>query len=173
MRILFFLLFILHPLQLSAEEAAINNLKNFQWKYRVLLLANPKDVPETVQSLLKLEPQFAERQLLWFLFSDEKIETNYPGEISRDFGKNVRDQYFRSNTEQVILIGKDGGVKYRTVTFSPVEIFHRIDRMPMRQQEMQGTYLPSQDRINNCIEPAGTLNFFSRIAEKFCIEQPK
>ncbi|GAB2876504.1 DUF4174 domain-containing protein [Microbulbifer echini] len=137
MRLLFSLLLPLLALQASAEENPINNLNNFQWKNRILLLANPPKTPDTLQTLLKLGPQFAERKLLWFLFVNGKIETNYPGEITIDFSKNIREKYLRGNGEQVVLIGKDGGVKYRSVTFSPVEIFQRIDRMPMRRQERQ------------------------------------
>jgi hypothetical protein len=170
MRILFFLLLLIQSLQLAAEETAISNLKDFQWKNRILLLANPPKPPETLESLLKLGPQFAERQLLWFLFSGDKIETNYAGKITGDFGKNIRDEYFKGNSEQVVLIGKDGREKYRTVTFSPVEIFQRIDRMPMRKQEMQGSHQPSEVLLSKCTISVGSLNFAPRLTRRFCQE---
>ncbi|WP_169337110.1 DUF4174 domain-containing protein [Microbulbifer variabilis] len=113
----------------------MNNLSSFQWQKRVLLLNNPANETETMQSLLKLGPQFAERDLLWFVFSKGNIETNYPGKITSDFNTNIKDQYFKGDGEQVVLIGKDGGVKYRAVKYAPTEILRRIDSMPMRQQE--------------------------------------
>ncbi|WP_444946525.1 DUF4174 domain-containing protein [Microbulbifer sp. VTAC004] len=118
-----------------AEADTVNNLSSFQWQKRVLLLNNPANETETMQSLLKLGPQFAERDLLWFVFSKGNIETNYPGKITSDFNTNIKDQYFKGDGEQVVLIGKDGGVKYRAVKYAPMEILRRIDSMPMRQQE--------------------------------------
>ncbi|WHI52857.1 DUF4174 domain-containing protein [Microbulbifer sp. MLAF003] len=128
------ILLIFAPYQF-AEADPVNNLSSFQWQKRILLLNNPANEAETMQSLLKLGPQFAERDLLWFVFSKGNIETNYPGKITSDFNANIKDQYFKGDGEQVVLIGKDGGVKYRAVKYAPTEILRRIDSMPMRQQE--------------------------------------
>ena len=38
---------------------------------------------------------------------------------------------------QLLLIGKDGGVKKRTSTVSLEEVFSLIDTMPMRRREMR------------------------------------
>ncbi|WP_445366240.1 DUF4174 domain-containing protein [Microbulbifer sp. ANSA001] len=135
------ILLIFAPYQF-AEADTVNNLSSFQWQKRVLLLNNPANETETMQSLLKLGPQFAERDLLWFVFSKDNIETNYPGKITSDFNTNIKDQYFKGDGEQVVLIGKDGGVKYRAVKYAPTEILRRIDSMPMRQQETKDGSAP-------------------------------
>ncbi|AWF81943.1 hypothetical protein BTJ40_14540 [Microbulbifer sp. A4B17] len=120
-----------------AQGSTVSSLKDFQWKNRILLLNIPENPDSTINELLKLAPQFAERNLIWFLFSNGTLETNFPGEVTDNFASNVRNKYLQGSGMQVILIGKDGGVKYRSNTFSAVEIFQRIDSMPMRRDEMQ------------------------------------
>ena len=53
--------------------------------------------------------------------------------------EQLREQYkIKPDDFAVILIGKDGGEKYRTQeVVKPGAIFHIIDAMPMRQQEMR------------------------------------
>lgn len=141
-KFIFFIMIVFTSHTLIAQEDAVNNLNSFQWKNRILLLNAPTKAPETMQSLLKLGPQFAERNLLWFVFSKGNIETNYPGKITSDFGANIKEKFFKGDGEQVVLIGKDGGVKYRSVKYAPKEILRRIDSMPMRQQEAQNNSSP-------------------------------
>ena len=46
---------------------------------------------------------------------------------------NINDKSFR-----ILLIGKDGGVKYESNRFiSLIQLFELIDSMPIRQREMQ------------------------------------
>ncbi|WP_444916751.1 DUF4174 domain-containing protein [Microbulbifer sp. JMSA003] len=120
-----------------AQGSTVNDLKDFQWKNRILLLNIPEDPNSTINELLKLAPQFAERNLIWFLFSNGTLETNFPGKVTDNFAKNVREKYLQGPAMQVLLIGKDGEVKYKANKFSAVEVFQRIDSMPMRRNEMQ------------------------------------
>ncbi|MFA0811947.1 DUF4174 domain-containing protein [Microbulbifer epialgicus] len=142
MKKLILVLFILYTPFLLADENTLQNLNQFQWKNRVLLLHDPSNPQETLQNLLKLSPQFAERNLLWFLFSNGSLETNYPGNVSSEFASNIKSRFLQGSGTKVVLIGKDGGVKYNASSFSPVEILKKIDSMPMRRQEKQNGEAP-------------------------------
>ncbi|WP_444931604.1 DUF4174 domain-containing protein [Microbulbifer sp. SSSA002] len=120
-----------------AQGPSVSDLKDFQWKNRILLLNIPGNPDNTVNELLKLAPQFAERDLLWFLFSDEALETNYGGEVSDNFPADIKNSYFPGEGTKIVLIGKDGEVKYTAKTLSAKTLFQRIDSMPMRRHEMR------------------------------------
>ena len=81
--------------------------------------------------LIKLKAEMKEndceilnRDLLHFHFSND-------GKIGNHTTTN--DQSFR-----ILLIGKDGGIKYESNrSVSLIHLFELIDSMPMRQDEMQ------------------------------------
>ena len=110
-------------------------LHSMQWQKRVLLLYAP-DQNHTLygqqKRLLEAKRQeLEERDLVQIelLASEADAATKrfLEGELKATPG-----------TFNLLLIGKDGGVKYRTITATPVEeIVGIIDAMPMRQSEMQ------------------------------------
>ena len=64
------------------------------------------------------------RALLYFHFSND-------GKTGKHI--TTTDQSFR-----ILLIGKDGGIKYESNQYvSLIQLFELIDSMPMRQDEMQ------------------------------------
>ena len=80
--------------------------------------------------------RIVDRDILWFILDDNGIATNYTGMVSPEFSSRIREDYFADGSK-VVLVGKDGGVKYRHKALELPDIFVRIDAMPMRQQEMQ------------------------------------
>ncbi|MCO1334413.1 DUF4174 domain-containing protein [Microbulbifer sp. OS29] len=139
MRKLMVFILIFYTSTILAQSPPVNSLKDFQWKNRILLLNIPGDPRKTVEELMKLGPQFAERNLVWFVFSNGNIETNFPGTISDSFASGIPKQYFKGKKAEVALVGKDGEVKYRAPSFSANDIFSRIDSMPMRREEIKNT----------------------------------
>ncbi len=110
-------------------------LQDLQWQKRVLILYAPdKNNTLYVQQKKLLEAQragLAERDLvrieLFATEADAATKLFLEGELKAS-----------SNAFSLLLIGKDGGVKYRTTTAAPVEeIFDTVDAMPMRQSEMK------------------------------------
>lgn len=83
---------------------------------------------------------FEERDMMLYVIT--------PSSAQRDgqaLSKAERDALLRAvdadpTKPELILVGKDGGVKMRaSLNTSLDRIFQRIDQMPMRQREMRGT----------------------------------
>jgi hypothetical protein len=77
-----------------------------------------------------------ERDLIWVVFHDSGTLTNYPGLLAPELKANTLETY-RLKPGQVILIGKDGGVKSRLDQLDLDVLFSDIDSMPMRRNEMR------------------------------------
>ena len=56
---------------------------------------------------------------------------------SEDFDEMSQQFAVTSSGFQLLLLGKDGGVKLRSSTVSLEDIFSLIDTMPMRRSEMR------------------------------------
>lgn len=118
-------------------------LSGHEWTHRPLLIfAENTDDPQ-YQSTLKLlksvgcelnERDMIIGEILTLSASrlhDAGLDSSQANEIRQQFA--IKDSQF-----VVILIGKDGEEKYRTVSVPVMQhIFSLIDGMPMRQQEMQ------------------------------------
>jgi hypothetical protein len=130
------------PISLDSDEDTLD-LKAYQWKNRVILIFEDKKpsqvFKEQQESFLKYNQALLERDIKIFIFSDKEI----PLEMSESFSAMTGEAYrkhFRiaENKFQILLIGKDGGVKLQKDKFTPpTEIFTSIDGMPMRRQEIR------------------------------------
>jgi len=140
------LLFLL--LSFSMAQAGENNsvadldLDALRWKKRVLVLFSPSESDASFQSQKKSLASSAEEVLdrnLMILEIVEQGESRAGNQLLS--GKSVQAIRKRLGVEtgpfQVLLIGKDGGVKLRSSeAVSMKDLFGLIDSMPMRQQEM-------------------------------------
>ena len=118
------------PLFAQAAEPAPQSLHDYRDKNRVLLIFAPSasDVRYRKQSELLAgnDSGLKERDLLRF----NLFESNSAA-LRKQYG--VRPGQFR-----VLLIGKDGNTAYSAVRpVVPSDLFRRIDRMPMRRDEMR------------------------------------
>ena len=116
------LMAIMTPKELQGIE-----LNRYLWKNRIILtFADDQDHPDLIKLKAEMKENNCEilnRDLLHFHFS------NY-GKTGNQTTKN--DQSFR-----ILLIGKDGGIKYESNQYvSLIQLFKLIDSMPMRQDEM-------------------------------------
>lgn len=117
---------------MSAQE-----LKDFKWKNRILLLiGSGNNVEEREMQLNKFKAQLnemQERDLVLFVYDGKDI-SDIDGTPTNIKIKNTPFDKFQG----VILIGKDGGVKLQKKFVVEVrEIFELIDQMPMRRSEMK------------------------------------
>jgi hypothetical protein len=114
---------IMIPKELQGFE-----LSRYLWKNRIILtFAKDEDHPDLIKLKAEMKKNNCEilnRDLLHFHFSnDGKI-----GNIT-----TTNDQSFR-----ILLIGKDGGIKYESNRpVSLIQLFELIDSMPMHQDETQ------------------------------------
>lgn len=120
----------------ACNQAMAQELGDFRWQYRVLLLMDPYGSPNC-QSQLKLlkahSTEIQQRDILIFVF-DGKALLDENGSLSP---VSVRDVPY-PNFEGVILIGKDGGVKLKKKYLQTAQyIFDRIDAMPLRRVDLR------------------------------------
>ena len=113
---------IMIPKELEGIE-----LNQYLWKNRIILtFTDDEDYADLIKLKVEMKENNCEilnRDLLHFHFSND-------GKTGNQTIKN--DQSFR-----ILLIGKDGGIKYESNQYvSLIQLFKLIDSMPMRQDEM-------------------------------------
>ena len=114
---------IMIPKELQGIE-----LNQYLWKNRIILtFADNEDHPDLIKLKAEMKENNCEilnRDLLHFHFNNDGKTGNLT---------TKSDRYFR-----ILLIGKDGGIKYESKrSISLIQLFELIDSMPMRQDEMQ------------------------------------
>ena len=117
------LIAVMIPKELQGIE-----LNQYLWKNRIILtFGDDQDHPDLIRLKAEMKENncgILNRDLLHFNFSND-------GKIGNHTTAN--DQSFR-----ILLIGKDGGIKYESNrSVSLIHLFELIDSMPMRQDEMQ------------------------------------
>ena len=119
----------------SNAALALDDLGELQWTNRIVLLDARGISTNFVAEMKSANDDIVDRDILWFILDESGITTNYTGVVSSEFTSQIRDEYF-DGISKVVLVGKDGGIKYRQESLELPDIFVRIDAMPMRQQEM-------------------------------------
>lgn len=122
-------------------EAADRPLADLRWQYRiVLLIADQANDPalEAQSALLdEARRDLTERDTLLITATTTVEIDGRPSPTPTSDA--LRQAYARNTTGFAIaLIGKDGGVKFRSTEPVPTsDILDLIDSMPMRQREMR------------------------------------
>ncbi len=130
-----YLLFLL-GLTVEVDTQVLKNLNSLQWKNRVIILNEMDDNDHIIKVLESQQKEILERDILWFMLSGNNTNSNYSGKLSESFAHDLRQQFGPKNN-QVILVGKDGGLKSIFDGVDLQGVFANIDSMPMRQLEMQ------------------------------------
>jgi hypothetical protein len=123
-------IFIFFLLLMIQDE---NPLKKYHWKNRVVLnLATSGTISEFVKQdeILKRDTAgIKDRDIV--ILQDIKDDTSHSHELYDKYADPGENFTF-------VLIGKDGGVKWKTNSPASLdELFRRIDSMPMRQSEIR------------------------------------
>lgn len=113
--------------------AQLQSIYDLKWKNRIIIA---KSTDGLVDELQNHELQIKERDIIWFVLSNDYFKTNYVGNISVKFDSESMGYYIDDKTSS-ILIGKDGTVKSRDKTFKLSQYFRLIDTMPMRKVEIK------------------------------------
>ncbi|NNJ88186.1 MAG: DUF4174 domain-containing protein [Eudoraea sp.] len=133
-RLLLIIVFLLMNSMLQAQD-----LKDFRWKNRILLIMEPEGDLTKGKDQIELfsvyEQEMTERDLIIFVYDGKTMRDKTMKKLS----SNVQNIPYK-NFQGLILIGKDGGVKFKEgFTIDPMLIFEIIDSMPMRQSEIKNT----------------------------------
>lgn len=143
------LVLIMASFVVSADR--LSSLKPFLWDNRLILINAGSDPIEMLEAKLReVEFEINDRHIIWFIFSESAVVSNYQGEISDTLREAVAHRWSgaRPAGQQVVLVGKDGGSKMRLNTLDLASIFITIDGMPMRQNEMRQSAAIKQEKFD-------------------------
>ena len=120
----------------STEPEKLSDLGLLQWKNRIILVNNLHNQDALLALFDNNKSEINERDIIWFVLEGDVAHTNYQGALSDAFIVNTRELY-QLKPGKIMLIGKDGGVKFLLDRMDLQAIFTQIDAMPMRQNEME------------------------------------
>lgn len=118
------------------DIAILSDLASLQWKNRIVIINEPEDEKDILAVLDNHTAEIDDRDIIWFIFKQDRLLTSYPGKITEDFSGRTRERY-DTRRSKVTLVGKDGDIKSRYDRVDMEAIFSDIDAMPMRQYEMR------------------------------------
>jgi len=122
----------------SYSSQTMTGLESLEWKNRIILIRENVDCKNTIAHLKQAKAEIDERHIFWFILcKQDQLISNFDGEVSSALLSTINKKYFSKSKNNVVLIGKDGGVKYRSPELRLNEINTLIDSMPMRQAEMR------------------------------------
>lgn len=121
---------------LSQQHAVFSDLRSLQWNKRIILVNQLPQHQSVVALFDENKNEINERDIIWFVFTGHKVDTNYQGILSGDFMATTTARY-QLKPGKIMLIGKDGGVKFLLDQLDLAALFSEIDAMPMRQYEME------------------------------------
>ncbi len=134
-----FLAMLLVPFSLTAYGAEMNNLGDYQWKNRLILVQAAQETESAVETLRDAHAGIDDRDIIWFVNTGEGIVSNQ-ATVSGGVEQDINELFAKVRPEdRVLLIGKDGGMKSREPGLDLDAIFGRIDAMPMRMREMRSS----------------------------------
>jgi hypothetical protein len=136
------LMVFLTSIALGSATAVADELGDYRWERRPLLVFAPRDSdPRLVETLGRIEASrcdFVGRDMVLGLVVTEGNSTLDGQAMNADEPQRLRDRYaIGENAFSVLLIGKDGGEKLRVNEVPDLSaIYDLIDGMPMRSREM-------------------------------------
>jgi len=144
MAILLFLLVVVSMAQAGEKGSVADlDLDALRWKNRVLVLFSPSESDASFQSqkqgLASSAEGVVDRDLMILEIIEQGQSRAGNQLLSEKAVQAIRKRLgVQAGRFQVLLIGKDGGVKLRSSEpVSMKDLFELIDSMPMRQQEME------------------------------------
>ena len=120
------------PAPLAANEVSMRDLR---WEHRLLVI-RPEDVATTESTLAAAADELTDRDMLWFIFSGTDVRTNLEGQPGATLLDELEELLDEAKSE-VVLVGKDGGVKRRAERLDLEAVCGLIDTMPMRRREVR------------------------------------
>ncbi len=120
----------------AMEGSAMESLSQYTWKNRVLVLFGEGSDPKLVKQvdILKRETaNLADRDMVVLQVTKDKVVPVY-GNAPAAQQDQLRSELKASEAFELVLVGKDGGVKLRSKdVVTTTDVFDLIDRMPMRR----------------------------------------
>lgn len=123
----------------SSQVCAMDSLSELTWKKRVVVVfgdTRDQRLAQQIKILTDQRFELDERDLLVIGVIGDKANAVFGSVSKLDPVALRREAGIKKDRFQVVLVGKDGGIKLRSDTVvSDVDMFDVIDRMPMRRAE--------------------------------------
>lgn len=124
---------------LSTQVFAMNSLSELTWKKRVVIVfgdLGDQRITRQIEILTNQRFELGERDLVVIGVTGDEAKAFF-GSVSKfDASALRREANVQEDRFQVVLLGKDGGIKLRSDTVvNDADLFAVIDRMPMRRAE--------------------------------------
>ena len=126
------------------EDKIIISLEQLRWTNRILLVFVNEDADSKAikEMFAKHADETNDRDIRFFIINNE-VPTNGKEILTKRCVTELKAKYdIPDRGMTVILIGKDGGEKYRKDRLDLEEVYRVIDVMPMRIQEMRSKRHP-------------------------------
>ncbi len=112
-------------------------LKKHLWEHRLLVIFtsefNTAEVEEQLKILQDAEEDLKDRKLKIYTITEDQYRFGFS-----DIEQATKKKRLITKPFEIVLIGLDGGEKYRASEVQPMQAFNElIDRMPMRQNELR------------------------------------
>ena len=136
------LIMILAALALGSATAAAAGIDDYRWERRPLLVFAPTDTdPRLADTMNRIEASrcdFVSRDMVLGHVITEGTSMLDGRAIGAEEAQRLADRFgIEANDFAVVLIGKDGGEKFRVTDVPDLRtIYAVIDGMPMRSREM-------------------------------------
>ncbi|SDB30737.1 protein of unknown function [Flavobacteriaceae bacterium MAR_2010_188] len=143
MKIYRILIFILFAFSMSSNTAQAQELKNHQWKNRVVLIISSETDSDLLNSQMQefdfTSQDFRDRKLIGYQILERKSRLLDSSKNDWKESSNLFQKFADKKTDfKVILIGLDGNVKLeQNKVLTREKLFATIDAMPMRRAEMR------------------------------------
>lgn len=125
----------------SSQVFAMDSLSQLTWKKRVVIVfgdASDQRVAQQIKILTDQRFELGERDLVVIGVTDDEAKSFFGSVSKLDAVALRREGDIKKDRFQVVLVGKDGGIKLRSDTVvSDLDMFDVIDRMPMRRAERE------------------------------------
>lgn len=124
----------------AAAAPETSHLESLRWERRVIVVFAAAVARESaLETLASHEAPLEERDVTWVVIQEGTAAVFWPAsDADERLAKALVDRFQPlSEPLDVVLIGKDGGVKTRTTTLDLDALFDQIDGMPMRRREMR------------------------------------
>jgi hypothetical protein len=131
----------------SSTPASAIQLTDVEWKKRPLLLFAPQHdsvrLQQTQHRLHQNSCKLDDRDMIIAVIVGQGNSSIDQQAITLEYASTLRKQFGLSSDQfAVLLLGKDGGEKYRSYRLPDLDqIFALIDGMPMRQNEMYDNHV--------------------------------
>lgn len=123
----------------ATQGSAMDSLSSFGWEKRVVLVfgdAADRKLGQQIEKLVSRTDELRERDMVVIRVVGDDAQAVYGQSPPLDADRLREEANIAAAGFQIVLVGKDGGVKLRSGEIvQDVALFDLIDRMPMRRAE--------------------------------------